>query len=147
VGFSFGPDGGEGEGDDAAPCADVSDAGGRVAGEVRVIAEEADEFFGFWAWDECAGVATKGFSEKIDGAEEVLEWFSGGAAFDEFAKWGEDRFAEGSIELGVEFHSTFFAEGVSEKVFDVEARTFDLVFREVAGGGLDDFENRFHGRA
>jgi hypothetical protein len=32
-------------------------------------------------------------------------------------------------------------------VFDVEARTFDLVFREVACGGLDDFENRFHGRA
>jgi hypothetical protein len=76
-----------------------------------------------------------------------LEGFSGGASFDEFAERGENGLAEGAIELGVEFHSTLFPEGVSEQVLDVEARTFDLVFREVAGGGLDDFENRFHGRA
>jgi hypothetical protein len=76
----------------------------------------------------------------------VLEWFASGATFDEFTEWGEDGFSEGAVELGVEFHPTLFAEGMGEEVFDIEARTLDLVFREVARGGLDDFENRFHGR-
>ena len=84
----LGPNGCERERDDAATGSDVGEASGWVFCEVWVVAEEADEFFGFGAWDEGPRIAAEGFSEEIDCAEEMLEGFAGGAAFDEFAERG-----------------------------------------------------------
>jgi curved DNA-binding protein CbpA len=106
-----------------------------------MIAEEADEFLRFRTRDQRARIAAESFAEEVNGAEEVLKRFSGRTSFDEFAKRGENGFTEWTIELGVELHPTFFSEGVCEEVLDVETRAFDLVFREVAGRRLDDFEN------
>jgi len=81
---------------------------------------------------------------ELDGAEEVLEGLTGGAALHEGAEGFELAVAEGAVEFQVEIDA-FFPEDVGEEQLSIEARAFDFMFGEVACGGRDDLLDGFQG--
>ncbi len=133
------PLGGEGEADDAAACAYIEDGRG-FGGEGE---EELDQVLGLRARDEGACVAEEDAAMELDGAKEVLEGLAGGPALHQAAQGVEFAVAEGAVEFEVEIDA-LFAQDVGEEELGIEARTFNLVFAQVTGGGGDDFLHGFH---
>jgi hypothetical protein len=78
---------------------------------------------------------------ELGGAEDMLEWFAGAAAFDRLAQRGAFGFGQRAIELEVKFHA-LEAERVGEKVLGIEARIFHAAVGEVALAGAEDFQER-----
>lgn len=138
-----GQGGGEGEGDGTGAGADVGEvAGGKGT---QGLDGQLDEHFGFGAGDEGLGAAGEGEAEEAGVAEDVLEGFALGAAFDQGAEGIEFGGGEDAFELEVELHPGE-VEDVGEEGFDLEAGGGDALAGEVVGGAVDQVEEFQGGR-
>ena len=137
--------GGERERDAAAAGADIHDVAALPRAGVAFSPrdEQLAKLFGLGPRDEGAVVAEECVAEEFRGAEDVLERFAGGAAFDEFAEGREFRLAKGAIEFEVELHA-LFPKHMRKEMLDVQARAFDVIPGEVISGRGDHFEDGLH---